>query len=353
MAETVLLEKQIIDGFTDRFDGVYTVEIESDGFVLGEWYKITWDGVLYYCKCELGLTPTVGNRSYVFGDNEPGEPFCMMSGNNLVLILTRSTASSHTVAISLYRSPSGSNAKLNFRIKPIWRHIGSSKIKRIMRHTVELGEAKVKRVWEAFIFFDAITNVFMKLKSALISAPAGEMDADKKAQTKMNAPLVDQPSKAMEAKSNFVTSLSATLHAFMRAPAVTIANIFASIKAMMTSSVGSVFKHQTEMPMIHDSEMQSADTSILKHASNSGNEIKADGITAYSGVTSAEKESTSELKAAASANESATANMNGKAQNEHYSRVNTWYPPELVDGVLYIRQAYEATQTENGILEVK
>ena len=102
--ETVLVEESTVT-FKDA-DGLYmasfqsTFEVTED--MVGETWKISWDGTVYECPCvDANGVPAIGNLSIVGGGSDTGEPFVMGIVNGEVInIFTADTSASHTFSIS-------------------------------------------------------------------------------------------------------------------------------------------------------------------------------------------------------------------------------------------------------------
>lgn len=101
--EQVILEEQTFSDFTES-GGVYTVMIpEAIALTPGEYYKVTWDGKEYICRCEDQVSGAMtftgaflGNPTAAFINMpDSGEPFFIMAGGYLA---TRESGS-HTLGI--------------------------------------------------------------------------------------------------------------------------------------------------------------------------------------------------------------------------------------------------------------
>ena len=102
--ETVLVEESTVT-FTEN-NGLYmasfqnTFEVTED--IVGETWKISWDGTVYECPCvDANGILAIGNLSIVGEGSDTGEPFVMGIVNGEVInIFTADTSASHTFSIS-------------------------------------------------------------------------------------------------------------------------------------------------------------------------------------------------------------------------------------------------------------
>ena len=100
--ETVPVEESTV-AFADIGQGLYEAEFETT-FVatVGETYKVSWDGAVYECTCEVfNDLSVIGNLSIVGEGADSGEPFVMAEFNGRgATIYTADTSASHTFSIS-------------------------------------------------------------------------------------------------------------------------------------------------------------------------------------------------------------------------------------------------------------
>ena len=100
--ETVLVEESTIQ-FKDTNNGFYAGNFKSTfSPIVGETYKVSWDGTVHECTCEVfnGLH-VIGNLSIPGFGSDSGEPFLMgLEDVGSIDIATADTASSHTISIS-------------------------------------------------------------------------------------------------------------------------------------------------------------------------------------------------------------------------------------------------------------
>ena len=89
--------------------------------MIGETYKVTWDGVDYECTCiEFNNAPLLGDINILFGESDPdGEPFAIGAFNGAELrIMTLDTSASHTFSI-VSRESIAPVVKINPKYLPI------------------------------------------------------------------------------------------------------------------------------------------------------------------------------------------------------------------------------------------
>lgn len=98
--EAVLVEESTVS-FIER-NGLYMAEFPSTfKAIVGETYKVYWDGVAYECLCVMGNSIVLGNFYIVGGEPDTGEPFFMQVYNGQgIIIMTTDTSASHTFSIS-------------------------------------------------------------------------------------------------------------------------------------------------------------------------------------------------------------------------------------------------------------
>lgn len=99
--ETVLVEESTVS-FAPA-DGMYGGQLESTfSAIVGETYKVSWDGATYECACVyLNGDPVIGNLSIAEAGSDTGEPFILGTYNDgRIEILTQNTSASHTISIS-------------------------------------------------------------------------------------------------------------------------------------------------------------------------------------------------------------------------------------------------------------
>lgn len=99
--ETVLVEESTVAFAEDR--GLYAAEFPSTfEAIVGETYKVSWDGTVYECTCvSVEVTSVIGNLSIISAGSDTGEPFVMgIINGSVIIIYTADTSASHTFSIS-------------------------------------------------------------------------------------------------------------------------------------------------------------------------------------------------------------------------------------------------------------
>ena len=99
--ETVLVEASTVAFVEDR--GLYAAEFPSTfEAIVGETYKVSWDGTVYECTCVyVEATYVIGNLSIISAGSDTGEPFVMgIINGSAIIIYTADTSASHTFSIS-------------------------------------------------------------------------------------------------------------------------------------------------------------------------------------------------------------------------------------------------------------
>ena len=101
-AETVFVEENTLT-FEEVDGGLYVGGFKSTfSPIVGETYKVSWDGTVYECNCEnFNGLPVIGNLSIPGFGSDSGEPFIIvLEVIGEISIATADTASSHTISIS-------------------------------------------------------------------------------------------------------------------------------------------------------------------------------------------------------------------------------------------------------------
>lgn len=99
--ETVLVEERTVS-FAPAYDR-YSGKLNSTfSAIVGETYKVSWDGTAYECTCvDFSGSTLIGNLSLVDAGSDTGEPFLAVVFNGRsIQIGTTDTSASHTISIS-------------------------------------------------------------------------------------------------------------------------------------------------------------------------------------------------------------------------------------------------------------
>ena len=101
--ETVLVEETAIpfehNKQSDFYVGVFRSTFSP---IVGETYKVSWDGTVHECICEdFNGLPAIGNFSIPGFGSDSGEPFIIVLEDiGVITIATADTSASHTISIS-------------------------------------------------------------------------------------------------------------------------------------------------------------------------------------------------------------------------------------------------------------
>ena len=101
--ETVLVEERTYTFAENKNNGLYLAEFTSTfAAIVGETYKVSWDGTPYECTCvDFSGNTALGNLSITGDGSDTGEPFVMLVSNGKgIIIATADTSASHTFSIS-------------------------------------------------------------------------------------------------------------------------------------------------------------------------------------------------------------------------------------------------------------
>ena len=104
--ETILVEESTVSFAAE--DSMYITELESTfSAIVGETYKVSWDGAVYECACaDFSGRTLIGNLSVAGAGSDTGEPFVMAVDNGKeIIIATTDTSASHTISISGTTAP--------------------------------------------------------------------------------------------------------------------------------------------------------------------------------------------------------------------------------------------------------
>ena len=112
LPEIGTVETDVIPTSTLSFSemmGLYASQVNFTP-VVGDTYKITWDGTDYTCVAgEFNSNPYIGNLGIV-GSTDTGEPFVVLNNGGSYYFVTADTSATHTVSISgvSFNPPAGS-----------------------------------------------------------------------------------------------------------------------------------------------------------------------------------------------------------------------------------------------------
>ena len=102
-AETVLVEETAIPFEHNKQSDFYVGGFRSTfSPIVGETYKVSWDGTVHECICEdFNGLPAIGNFSIPGFGSDSGEPFIIVLEDiGVITIATADTSASHTISIT-------------------------------------------------------------------------------------------------------------------------------------------------------------------------------------------------------------------------------------------------------------
>ena len=194
-------------------------------------------------------------------------------------------------------------------------------------------------------------DIIVGTKAGGISGPAAEVYSEKQIiiDKKAEADAV-LPAHAFAAKK-IVPKKAAGLVAYMRAAAYYVSVVKMKIAAVLGTAAGPVITGQVKNIIGKTANAVAADSKIIKRDNEIAMNKAARGSAAAANDTSAARLVL--MEKAAGANTAGVFNIGIKSSVGigKTAVMATWIYPEVVDGALIIRQAYEVTQTGN-VLEV-
>ena len=106
--ETELVEETAIPFEHNKQQGIYVGGFKSTfSPIVGETYKVSWDGTVHECACEdFNGLPVIGNLSIPGFGSDSGEPFIIVLEDiGVIRIATTDTSASHTISIMGIATP--------------------------------------------------------------------------------------------------------------------------------------------------------------------------------------------------------------------------------------------------------
>ena len=146
-------------------------------------------------------------------------------------------------------------------------------------------------------------------------------------------------------------AITAKLVALYRAAMYYSRKIRILISAPLESAKGTVTEVTKKVRIQYDSPADVAEGKTVESIGNIPFEVTASGITAETNAATVEKDENPAVDAPAVAADSSVAVFCVAPKVNHTAKPAMWADPVLIDGELYIRSAYSATQTDT-ILEV-
>lgn len=98
--ETVLVEESTVSFYGGPVGFQGTVQ-STFSPILGETYKVSWDGTTYESTCvNFEDSPVIGNLSIIGMGSDTGEPFLVIPKKTTIAVHTADTSAFHTLSIS-------------------------------------------------------------------------------------------------------------------------------------------------------------------------------------------------------------------------------------------------------------
>ena len=234
------------------------------------------------------------------------------------------------------------------------------------------GRIEITDIW--IVVLTAAKKLFVKRKADLttaqgkgILADSNEVREEKEAQASFAppkdiavnsefkvgkyAPLAWLKTSPMSVNHPVKGAISAKLVALFRAAMYYVRNIRIPIVAPLESAKGVIAESKNNVPTQYNSQAETAEGKSAESINNIPFAVTASGITAETNATLAEKEANPAVVAPAVAADSSGVVFCVAPKINHTAKPAMWADSVFVDGELYIRSAYSATQTDT-ILEV-
>lgn len=200
----------------------------------------------------------------------------------------------------------------------------------------------------------AKARVVMGHKAQASAVHAETIEIESAIQTATETPLSCASAKSMQVHRKERVSVQAALSAYRRAGLAYFRRLFFGVLASPGTAPGkNVPAYRGAMRLQRKATAEAADSAIVESNTRLQTATEARGAVAGSETVPAVSMSFS-AKHTAQPGKAAVvgANISRTFQTRHSARMATWMEPVLIDGVLYIRQAYSATMN-NGVLEVR
>lgn len=210
-----------------------------------------------------------------------------------------------------------------------------------------------RRLAAIYRFLSFHDRIITKHRAKAISAPAVEMEADSKLAAELEANLTARTVADLTTDSGVKTSLTAKLVAYRRAGLRYIKGMPLKRITKLIAVPGAVAKYKKKMPLTVKIQTTAAPGAVMESRYNRIKEnheaaaISAPAELATLETTFSVGHSTKPSTAAA-----LSVNLDSAFAVTHSAKIVTWIEPVVIDGVLYLRQAYNATKNGD-ILEVK
>lgn len=201
--------------------------------------------------------------------------------------------------------------------------------------------------------FTASGKIFFRHEAWGGTAPAQEMKADTDFVVAHDAQQIAVHTADAKANVKIGTAVYAFLVSYRRAACVYIKQLFMGLKAKAIAAPGRIARYVEAIKVGRTSKAIAADSSIAASRDNAFLlESEAVGCTAPAIDTTVESIVVESVSATAIPAAVTAMEIQKATTTTHGAKMATWIEPVVIDGVLYLRQAYSAT-VENGVLVVR
>lgn len=212
---------------------------------------------------------------------------------------------------------------------------------------------RIKRLANRYVFFEAIARIFPRHETTADIAPTIDVTIDHAIKIDTETPLTPRPVEEIKVDRDVKFSAIANLVAYARAPVIYLKRILTPHIAKLISAAGAVADVREKIIYtILTSQALKAGSAIVKSRDNpltATSEVEGGSATAK--TVAAETEFYSDGTAEPIAAEAVAVNAYSESGIDTAVKLANWMEPVVIDGVLVLRQVYDATLT-NGILEV-
>lgn len=212
--------------------------------------------------------------------------------------------------------------------------------------------AVIEAAQAAYRFLKARSKIIAGHKATADAAPGAEIKADRITASRVAAEVCAHDAEEMQATRKVGVSVLSRLVAYNRAAVVHLAKIITGKKAEATTAEGiSASYHETAiLERTYNAEAAPGKKAGCKREIQLS--VVSTGSAASAVAGGASRYTCTETQAQAGAAETQALAVDMNADTVECSAMAVfWIYPEVVDGVLILRQAYSATQTDD-VLEV-
>lgn len=211
----------------------------------------------------------------------------------------------------------------------------------------------VKPLAALYRFLSSAVHIQSGHAASVLSAEATDLCADIEIKETTSAPVIAKSTADIRVASFVRISIAAKLVSYTRANASYIKGILLTRKAALQTARSAVAAYRKHVPTVVRFAARKTDSAIMESRRS---EVKASVQTAATAVPAVNACSNAKLTdeyilAAAVGAPSAAAEMQTAVAVTCRAKITAWIEPVLENGILTIRQAYSAVQTDN-VLEV-